>query len=53
MPRKARLDAPGAAHLIITRGIEKRQIFRSDSDKADLLQRLGRLLSETQNECYS
>ena len=53
MPRKARLDAPGAAHHIFTRGIEKRQIFRSDSDRVDLLQRVGRLLSETETECFA
>jgi len=44
MTIKARIDAPGAVHHVIIRGIERRQIFRSDSDRADLLQRLGRLL---------
>jgi len=29
MPRKARLDAPGALHHIIFRGIERREIFQS------------------------
>ena len=53
MPRKARIDAPGAVNHIIIRGIERRKIFRSDSDRADLLQRLGRLLSETQTECFA
>ena len=53
MPRKARIDAPGAVHHIIIRGIERRPIFRSDSDRADLLQRLGRLLQETQTECFA
>jgi hypothetical protein len=27
MPRKARIDAPGALHHIICRGIERRRIF--------------------------
>ena len=53
MPRKARIDAPGAVHHIIIRGIERRQIFRSDSDRVDLLQRIGGLLSETQTECFA
>ena len=53
MPRKARIDAPGAVHHIIIRGIERRPIFRSDSDRADLLQRFGHLLSETQTECFA
>jgi len=30
MPRKARIDAPGALHHIIVRGIERRRIFSSD-----------------------
>jgi len=29
MPRKARIDAPGALHHIIIRGIERRKIFYS------------------------
>jgi REP element-mobilizing transposase RayT len=53
MPRKARLDAPGAVHHIIIRGIERRQIFRNDFDRADLIKRLGRLLSETRTECFA
>ena len=53
MPRKARIDAPGAVHHIIIRGIERRQIFRNDSDRVDLLQRFGGLLSETQTECFA
>jgi hypothetical protein len=30
MPRKARIDAPGAVHHIILRGIERRRIFKDD-----------------------
>jgi hypothetical protein len=40
MPRKARLDAPGALHHIIARGIERRKIFRDDKDRDDFLERL-------------
>ena len=53
MLRKARIDAPEAVHHIIIRGIERRPIFRSDSDRAYLLQRLGRPLPETQTECFA
>jgi len=28
MPRKARIDAPGALHHIIVRGIERRKLFK-------------------------
>jgi len=34
MPRKARIDAPGALHHVIVRGIEGRKIFRSDYGKS-------------------
>ena len=53
MPRKARIDAPGALHHIICRGIERRKIFIDDTDKNNLLSRLGRVLLETQTSCYA
>ena len=33
MPRNARIDAPGALHHIIVRGIERRKIFNDDVDR--------------------
>ena len=47
MPRKARIDAPGALHYIIVRGIERRKIFEDDNDRVNFLDRLGKVLSET------
>jgi REP element-mobilizing transposase RayT len=47
MPRKARIDAPGALHHIILRGIERRKIFYDDSDRNNFLKRLGVILIET------
>ena len=44
MPRKARLDAPGALHHIVVRGIEGRKIFRNDSDRDDFLEGLSAIL---------
>ena len=35
MPRLARLDAPGVLHHVIIRGIERREIFRNDTDRDD------------------
>jgi putative transposase len=40
MPRQPRLDAPGALHHIIGRGIERTRIFRTDQDREDFLNRL-------------
>jgi REP-associated tyrosine transposase len=53
MPRLARLDAPGVLHHIIIRGIERRQIFRDDQDRDNLIDRLSILLPETQTGCYA
>ncbi|MDY6987852.1 MAG: transposase [Thermodesulfobacteriota bacterium] len=53
MPRKARLDAPGILHHVIIRGIERRNIFKDDQDRQDLLERLETLLPETNMSCYA
>jgi hypothetical protein len=41
MPRKARVDAPGALQHIIVRGIERVKIFKDDTDRNDFLDRIG------------
>lgn len=43
MPRQPRLDAPGALHHIMGRGIERTMIFRMDQDREDFLDRLADL----------
>jgi len=53
MPRNARIDAPGALHHIIVRGIERRKIFNDDVDRINFLDRLGRVLSETDTKCFA
>jgi REP element-mobilizing transposase RayT len=53
MPRKARIDAPGALHHIICRGIERRKIFDDNVDRDNFLERLGNVLIETSTPCYS
>ncbi len=53
MPRKARIDAPGAVHHIMARGIERRKIFFDDVDRDRFLDRLAGLVRETQTPCYS
>jgi hypothetical protein len=40
MPREARLDAPGTLHHVMARGIEGIDIFRTDEDRYDFLNRL-------------
>ena len=41
MPRQPRLDAPGALHHVMGRGIERTNIFRTDRDREDFLNRLA------------
>ena len=53
MPRKARIDAPGALHHIIIRGIERKAIFKDNADRANFLERLGRIIPETETSCYA
>ena len=53
MPRKARIDAPGALHHVIARGIEKRDIFWDDHDRNNFLERLGIIIDESDTSCYA
>ncbi len=53
MPRLARIDAPGALHHVIVRGIEQRTIFKDDTDRRDFLGRLAESLKETDTPCFA
>ena len=53
MPRRSRIDAPGALHHIIARGIEQREIFKDDQDRNIFLDRLGVVLTDTETVCYA
>jgi hypothetical protein len=47
MPRKSRIDAAGVLHNIMVRGIERKKVFRSDTDRDQFFERLGMVLWET------
>lgn len=53
MPRKARIDAPGALHHIMARGIEGNLIFKDDVDCEDFLERLEKVVTESNTFCYA
>jgi putative transposase len=53
MPRKSRIDAPGALHHIIVRGIERRKLFVDDMDRNNFLDRIGGIIYETNTSCYA
>jgi len=42
MARQARIDAPGALHHIIIRGIERTALFKDDNERENFLQRLSK-----------
>ena len=53
MPRKARVDAAGALHLIIIRGIEPKPIFKDEIDYGNFIDRLGKVLVDTGTACFA
>lgn len=53
MPRKSRIDAPGALHHIIARGIDRSKIFKDPADKRNFLNRLADILADTDTRCYA
>jgi len=53
MPRRSRIDAPGALHHIIVRGIERKRIFKDDADKDNFLERLKNILTDSGTSCFA
>ncbi len=53
MPRQARLDIPGLLQHVIVRGIERRNIFRNNTDRRLFVERLANLLQETDTDCFA
>jgi len=53
MPGKSRIDASGAVHHVIIRGIERSSIFKNSKDYENFISRLALFLSETSTSCYA
>ena len=53
MPRRSRIDAPGALHHIVVRGIERKPIFKDDVDRDHFLERLGNILTDGAALCFA
>jgi len=53
MPRRSRIDAPGALHHIIVRGIDRKSIFKDDADKDNFLGRLKDILTDSATSCFA
>ena len=53
MPRQSRIDTAGALHHIMVRGIEGSKVFRSNKDRDNFLERLSKILQDTNTICYA
>jgi putative transposase len=53
MPRKSRIDAAGAIHHAMVRGIERGAVFRDNTDRDNFLERLGGILRDAKAICYA
>ena len=53
MPRSNRNEYPGGMYHIISRGVEKREIFTSDNDRNTFLRYLSDVISEMNWSCYA
>jgi putative transposase len=53
MPRKARLNVPGAIYHIMGRSLENLNLFTDDADREQFLSLLGLYLGRTGSRCYA
>lgn len=53
MPRTARIDVPGQVYHVISRGIERRELFYKEEDYLDFTARLSTWLAQTGAKCLA
>lgn len=53
MPRDKRLNILGGVYHVYTRGIERKEIFKDNTDKEEFLSRLSDALDKTKSACYA
>ncbi|MEW6088013.1 MAG: transposase [bacterium] len=53
MPRGPRIDYPGLLHYVIIRGIERKNIFETDPDKKDFLDRIEKVFKKSDAKIYA
>jgi REP-associated tyrosine transposase len=53
MPRQSRIDAPGALHHVIIRGLERKAIFKDDDDRTEFVQRMESIFAESSTPCFA
>lgn len=47
MPRQSHIDAPGALHHVIIRGIERKAIFKEDVDRNECIERIALFFADS------
>lgn len=53
MPRSKRINIAGGVYHIITRGIERKEIFRDDTDRREFLSRLESCIVKSKSKCFA
>lgn len=53
MPRQSRIDAFGALHHVIARGIAGQAIFLDETDRERFIDRLGNVINDTETSCLA
>lgn len=53
MPRQARTDLPGQVYHVLSRGIERREIFYGPEDYLDFRDRMATWLTKTRTSCLA
>ena len=53
MARQKRLNVAGAVYHIITRGINRTDIFTDPRDRSEFLGRFAKALEKTAGRCYA
>jgi REP element-mobilizing transposase RayT len=53
MPRQSRIDAPGALHHVIIRGIERKAIFKDDADRTEFIERIASNFADSSTPCFA
>ena len=53
MPRQSRIDAPGALQHVIIRGIERKTIFKDDTDRNEFVERMESIFGDSSTPCFA
>lgn len=53
MPRSKRINIAGGVYHVITRGIERKEIFKDNADYREFLSRLENSLSKNKSKCFA